>query len=244
MTKKNNNYKPNINLFKPFNWVYNYQKPISSKPITQTKNNRDKMLKTVILDLGHGGLLNGVYTTGNKKMHVFPNGEVAYEGVINRQFGTIIGQMLEERCVNVEYTVHPEDPTDLSLRDRVKFTKRFKKNDAIFISIHCNAFNTRVYGTEIFTTVGQTKSDILASCIITSVNKACPELKMRFDWADGDADKESQFFVLRKTHLFAVLLECLFFDNWEDFQRTKDEDFVNRFCKSVVDGIIKFIGNN
>lgn len=201
-------------------------------------------MKTVILDCGHGGLKNGVYTTGKKKMWRFDNGEVAYEGVINRQFGKIIGDILKSRDVRVKYTVQPHDPRDLSLGYRARYTRRFKRSDAVFVSIHCNAFNTRAYGTEIFTTKGETKSDKLASDIIHSVDKACPELRMRFDWSDGDADKESQFYVLRKTHLYAVLLECLFFDNWNDFIKTKDENFVNRFCEAVADGIMKFMKNN
>lgn len=201
-------------------------------------------METVILDCGHGGLKDGVYTTGNKKMWKFPNSETAYEGVINRQFGKIIGDKLKCRGINVRYTVNPDDPRDLSLGYRVRYTKRFKKDKAIFVSIHCNAFNTRAHGTEIFTTRGETKSDELASDIILSVDKACPELRMRFDWSDGDADKESQFYVLRKTHLYAVLLECLFFDNWEDFIKTKDAEFMDRFCEAVVDGIMKFVKNN
>lgn len=197
-------------------------------------------MKTVILDCGHGGLLNGVYTTGRKKMHKFPNGEVAYEGVINRKFGKIIGDKLIEKCINVEYTVDPSDPTDMTLGARTRFTKKFNKKDTIFFSIHCNAFNSRAHGTEIFTTVGKTKSDDLATCVIESIDKACPQLKMRLDFSDGDADKESQFYVLRNTHLYAVLLECLFFDHWEDYIKTKDEKFLDTFCDAVVDGIIRF----
>lgn len=202
-------------------------------------------MNTVVLDLGHGGLLgDGSYTTAPAKMWTFPNGEISYEGVINRKFGKIIGDKLSERGVDVQYTVDPSDPTDVSLRERVEFSKTFSKTDAIFVSVHCNAFNTSANGTEIYTTVGQTKSDILATYIIESVKDCCPELKMRLDFSDGDADKESQFYVIRKTPLYAVLLECLFFDHWESYLLTKDDDFVNRFCEATVDGIMNFLVKN
>lgn len=197
-------------------------------------------MKTIVLDLGHGGLLNGKYTTGTAKMHRFPNGEVAYEGVINRMFGTHIGDFLKQMGYNVVYTVDPSDPTDVPLWKRVAISNKLSKRDAMFVSIHCNAFNSRAHGTEIFTTKGKTMSDILADDIIEEVNRDCPELKMRWDMSDGDKDKEEQFYVIRKTKLYAVLLECLFFDNWEDYQLTKDEDFVCRFSQAVAKGIDKF----
>ncbi len=199
------------------------------------------MMKTVILDCGHGGLLNGIYTTGLKKMFKFPNGEIAYEGVINRMFGKMIGDMLIELGYNVVYTVDPSDPTDLSLRERVNISNKYSKDDAIFVSIHCNAFNSKAHGTEIYTTKGKTMSDILADDIIESIDFSCPELKMRWDLSDGDKDKESQFYVIRKTRLFAVLLECLFFDAWNDYIKTKDEDFVKRFSQAVACGIDNFM---
>lgn len=199
------------------------------------------MFKTIVIDCGHGGLLNGKYTTGLKKMFKFPNGEVAYEGVINRMFGKMIGDMLIEKGYNVVYTVEPSDPTDTPLWKRVAISNKYRKDEALFLSIHCNAFNSRAHGSEIFTTVGKTMSDLLADDIMREINKSCKELKMRWDLSDGDLDKESQFYVIRKTRLYAVLLECLFFDNWENYQLTKDEDFVCIFSSAVARGVDKFV---
>ena len=200
-------------------------------------------MKTIILDAGHGGMLNGKYTTAPAKMFKFPNGEIAYEGVINRKFTKRIGEILKSQGFNIVYTVDPSDPTDLSLFKRVEITKKYKSTEAIFVSIHCNAFNSRANGTEIFTTKGFTKSDVLADNIIEEVNVKCPELAMRWDMSDGDKDKEEQFYVIHKTPLYAVLLECLFFDEWENYKLTKNDEFVERFSLSVADGIKKFIKN-
>jgi N-acetylmuramoyl-L-alanine amidase len=40
--------------------------------------------KIFILDPGHGGMIDGQYQTAPKKMFQHDNGEIAYEGVINR----------------------------------------------------------------------------------------------------------------------------------------------------------------
>lgn len=195
-------------------------------------------LKRIIIDCGHGGLLNGVYTTGNKKMYTFPNGETAYEGVINRKIGKILGEKLKENGFDVVFTVEPNDPTDLPLKKRSLMTKKYSKNDTLFLSIHCNAFNSKARGSEIWTTKGQTKSDMIAENIITSIEFYAKSLKIRTDKSDGDKDKESQFYVLRNTNLFACLLECIFFDNWDDFQLSKSECFIDSLTNGIVDGLI------
>ena len=48
-------------------------------------------MKNIILDFGHGGIdQNGTYTTAPAKMFTFSNGEIAYEGVLNRQIGGLV----------------------------------------------------------------------------------------------------------------------------------------------------------
>ena len=55
------------------------------------------MITNVVLDFGHGGIdKDGNYTTAPKKMHTYDNGEVAYEGVLNRQIGKYIKDCLKE----------------------------------------------------------------------------------------------------------------------------------------------------
>ncbi len=193
---------------------------------------------TIIIDCGHGGLLNGVYTTGNKKMHKFENGEIAYEGVINRMFGRIINEKLIQNGFKTKYTVHPNDPSDVKLFKRVRFANNID-GDSLFLSIHCNAFNTEARGSEVWTSIGKTESDLVAQFILESLSDYT-DMKMRYDQSDGDLDKESQFYVLRNTNMKAVLLEMLFFDNYEDFSLTKDECEVEKICDAVVNGIIAY----
>lgn len=52
------------------------------------------MIKNIIIDPGHGGINSqGVYTTQGKS-YKFPNGEIAYEGVINRNISKALGNKL------------------------------------------------------------------------------------------------------------------------------------------------------
>lgn len=204
------------------------------------------MIKNVVLDFGHGGLdPNGNYTTAPAKMYKFSNGEVAYEGVLNREIGKLIYNYLKNNTsLNIICTVKPEDYKDISLQERVRITNKLNASETIFISIHCNAGGGT--GFELFTTVGITKSDLLAETIANNIESLYNEykLKLRYDFSDGDKDKEINFYVLKHTNCPAVLLECGFFDNYKDYTLLKDPIFQDKCAYSIFKGIKEYINNN
>lgn len=199
------------------------------------------MIKNIILDFGHGGLdKDGNYTT-NGKFHMFNKNEIAYEGVLNRQIGGVLHAYLRsmEPNINIVTTVASDDSRDLSLGYRVKVANQYPAKETIFISIHSNAFNTKAKGFEIFTSKGVTKSDSLAESIANEIEPFYKELKLklRYDFKDGDKDKERDFYVLRKTKCPAVLIECLFFDNYEEFKLLRDPEFQKELAWRIFLGI-------
>lgn len=202
------------------------------------------MIKTIVLDFGHGGLdKSGRYTTGTKKMHTFSETEIAYEGVINRQIGKRLQRKLAGTNLNIITTVDADDPTDVSLGNRVRTANKQNPKETILISIHSNAFNTRVRGFELFTSKGLTESDKIAESIADEVEQVYKELnlKLRYDLSDGDKDKEADFYVLRKSKCPAVLIECLFFDNYEDYKHLTDVYFQERLAIAIYKGIINYV---
>lgn len=205
------------------------------------------VITDVILDFGHGGVdLKGRYTTAPKKMFTFPNGEKAYEGVLNRQIGKKVYEFLRwDINLKVHTTVDFDDPSDISLKDRINFVNRFDINKTLLVSIHSNAYNTKIRGFEIYTNKEQTLSDILAEYIFKSVeifyNKI--SLKVRPDRADGDSDKEADFYVLDHSKCPAVLIECLYFDNIDDFKMLKNQKFQIQLAYHIYLGIRNFINS-
>jgi len=202
-------------------------------------------VKNIILDPGHGGLdADGNYTTAPAKMFTFPDGTVAYEGVLNRAIMYEVQRCLESHTeFNVYTTVDHDDPTDVSLEARKNFVNSFNKNETIMVSIHCNAGGGT--GFELYTTVGPTKSDELAEAIADAVEHVYENhnLKLRYDFSDGDKDKEVDFYVLRKTKCPAVLLECFFFDNRKDFDLGSTPEFQGDLGSFIYTGILNFISN-
>lgn len=164
-----------------------------------------------LLDAGHGGMKNGVYTTAPAKQFIFDDGLAAYEGVINRKITEVVYKQLELK--QIDFALVFDDVEDTPLSQRVTIADNVYRKDkrAVYLAIHSNAGGGR--GFEIFTSKGQTTSDKVAAVFCEVYKQHFPSFLFRADMSDGDADKEADFYVLRKTDCPALLVENLFFDN-------------------------------
>lgn len=192
----------------------------------------------VILDFGHGGITEeGLYTTAPDKMYSFPDGFTIYEGQINRLIGYKLTVLFNK--YKIEYDIVSEPVVDTPLRDRVRRADSiFALNkDAWYLSIHSNAGGGR--GFEIWTSRGQTKSDLIADIFANQYIKHFPEKPYRKDSSDGDYDKEAGFYVLRKTDCPAILVENLFFDNREEAEYLASVSGQQAIANCLMDGVME-----
>ena len=154
-------------------------------------------MKNWLLDNGHGGIVNGKYTTAPSKMFQHENGLLIEEGVINRIIINKLAAKLSKARINYSFITPENEDISLSTRvNRANSINAFTKN-SVFVSAHCNAGGGT--GFEAYTSTGETKSDGIATIFIEEVEKAFPEWRIRKDNSDGDPDKESQFYVLKNT---------------------------------------------
>ena len=161
-----------------------------------------------LIDAGHGGMKDGVYTTPLTKGKQFDHGDFKiYEGVTNRKIAKLL--MVEMQYADIPFLQIHDNVEDLSLTARVKKANKIKE-PAIYLSIHSNAGKGK--GFEIFTSPGNTASDPIAEEFYKDIAKDFPEYPFRADTSDGDHDKEERFTVLTETRMPAVLVELLFFD--------------------------------
>lgn len=188
-------------------------------------------MKTICIDYGHGGIINNVYQTAGKRYTFEKEKKQVFEGVINRQLSAnIINYCIKynikvfDVCMN---KYHDKvvlwtdlEQKDISLEQRVKNANNI--SNSIYISIHGNAIGNSSVGPSLnargfclFTSEGNTGSDIVASKIYSEVEKL-NIYKMRKDSSDGDADYEENFYVLKNTKSPAVLIEAGFFTNIDD----------------------------
>ena len=204
------------------------------------------MIDTVLFDYGHGGLdRKGRYVTAPSKMFEFDDGMVAYEGVINRQIGTLTKYFMYLKAPHIRIVETAPTYKDTPLSKRVYRANKYFDESSLFVSFHSNASKKhKATGFGIYTSLGETFSDKCAEYVFKSVENVSKELgiKMRApDVLNGKYNYNRNFKVLRDTRCPAILIETLFFDNREDFNKLTSRDFQYKIAEAIADGIIKFI---
>ena len=122
-----------------------------------------------------------------------------------------------------------------------------KKTDCLYVSIHVNASAKngwdKATGFSIYTSPGETKSDILATDIFDEATKLLKPIgkSLRKDMSDGDPDFEENFYVLRKTICPAVLTENFFQNSKEDVEWLESEEGFEAIVSYHVNGILKYL---
>lgn len=198
-----------------------------------------------IFDPGHGGLVNGKYVTPGKRSPQFEDGTELYEGVNNRDNVNRVMNALHKLGIDCLDIVNSN--IDVSLTERVnRANDLHPARKCIYISIHSDANgNGAVWdgasGISVFTSPGQTKSDIFASIWIDELQAQFGNTVLwRKDSSDGDKDKEANFYVLKQTNMPAVLGELGFHTNQEQAKRMLTDEWKNKIVASLVATIQKW----
>lgn len=204
----------------------------------------------IFVDPGHGGIVNGQYVTPGKRSPKFEDGKQLFEGVHNREIAKLIQKKLMDFSINEILTVNvaPGD-LDTPLSARVKSANDAWLNagrpPAIYISIHSDAAGDGVEwhpasGISVYTSKGQTQSDIFASLLIDKLDDIVTGVKWRKDDTDGDPDKEENFYVLRETLMPAVLGEFGFHSNKEECAKMFTDEWNNNIATATVNAILAY----
>lgn len=185
------------------------------------------MLKRVVIDPGHSGK---------------DSGAVGATGTLEKTINLLVAHMVADYLrpfIDVRLT--REDDTFVSLQKRAEMANVLRAE--AFLSIHCNSANNRAAkGIEIWTTKGQTTGDILADCVFHELKSKLPTFRYRTDYSDGDADKESNFAVLRLTRMPACLVELGFISNPAEEAILKTTSYQRKAAVAIGDGIAAFLG--
>ncbi len=189
----------------------------------------------VLIDNGHGSNTPGKCS---------PDGRLR-EYAYTREIAERLVMELRKNGIDAERIVKEE--IDVPLAERCRRVNEYKASEAILVSIHCNAAGNgsdwmSARGWEAWTSVGKTKADKLATCLYEDAEHCLPGMKMRKDMADGDSDRESQFYILRHTNCPAVLTENLFQDNREDVEFLLSEEGKRAIVSLHVWGTMKYLG--
>lgn len=194
----------------------------------------------VCMDSGHGKDVAGKRSPDSSLLEWEWAREMKYR---------IISELENQRICKC-FDVNPED-TEPGLTVRAtRANNAWKDNNkkGIFVSMHINAAgsngqwaNAKYWS--IWTSKGKTEADNLAIYIWNSVNEIMVPLGrvMGKDMSDGDPDYESNFTVLTKTSMPAVLIENFFMDNRENVVFLMSEEGKELIVKGIVNGIRAYL---
>ena len=144
----------------------------------------------------------------------------------------------------IKHIVLVPEMTDISLTERCRRANKIWKDTkkrCFLMSIHANA--GKGTGFEVWTSVGKTKSDDIATIIWNEMKSEFPNKKMRVDTADGDVDKEKNFTILYSTNCPATLSENFFMDTYEDCKLIMSDAGRQKIANAHIRAIKKVLMN-
>ena len=198
----------------------------------------------ILLDNGHAKSTPG-------KRQKLESGRYFFEYEFNREVTKRIAERLDNLGISYEMLV-PEVEKDIALSERASransFCSKYGTENCLFISVHSNAcgdgitFNS-AKGWSVWTTVGNTKSDPIATIFFNVADETLPKygFTTRKQMSDGDPDYEENFTVIYKTKCPAILTENLFFTNKEEVAWLMSKEGKDVIADIHVEGIRRVI---
>lgn len=191
----------------------------------------------IIIDAGHGG----------------EDGGAQAEGVLEKDINLQISEKLADMLRLSGFRVKEIRETDISVYDNNSDTLREKKvsdlknrvaafnsdKNNIVVSIHQNKFENSAYsGTQIFYSVNDPRSAVLADAIRRSVTSLLQNDNKRELKPAG-----SDIYILDKAEVSAVIVECGFLSNPEERAKLTDEKYQSEMAYSIAMGVLEYIEN-
>ena len=195
----------------------------------------------LIIDPGHGSSTPGKCSPDNSLQ----------EWANNRELAGMISSAAQRAGMSTFLTV--SDTSDPPLKRRAQLANQaaraFKTSNpdgkTVFISLHSDASGNGIWGNargfSVWTTTAQNNSDKLAHCIWDSVSLLSKKWKFPMrSFSPSEPDFESNFTVIFKANMPAVLVEDLFHDNYDDVCLLKNPEFLLDIANGICSGVLKF----
>lgn len=198
-----------------------------------TAGERQPGQECIIIDPGHGGADPG---------KVGVNG--ALEKDINLQMAYILKEQLEAEGFYVILTrtsdeIPGSENGDITkvqdLQNRIRLIA--EEDPLLVISIHQNSYpQESVRGAQVFYYETSEEARQLAECIQRQLILAADDGNHR------QVKGNTSYFLLKKTPVTTVIVECGFLSNWQEAALLQQEDYQRLMTGAIVDGILEYLG--
>ena len=185
-----------------------------------------KMAK-IYIDPGHNcsGADTGAVGYGLKEQDVS-----VQVGIILRELLLVSGQTVKMSRENITDTV--SSSLNGSLAGRYNAANSWDAD--IFVSIHCNAANTKAYGCETYYCTGSNQDKVLAECVQ-------PHMAAETERYNRGV-KSANFAVIKHTNMPAILVETAFIDNYDDNRFLASDDGKYKCAVAIYKGVCDYLG--
>ena len=215
-------------LISPFVAVDNETHTVSSASVNQGSNK-------IIIDAGHGG---------------FDGGAVADDGTLEKNINLVIASNLKQLCklggFEVIMTRDSDKGTEVDENDSISNRKKsdmkrrlavIEENpDAIFVSIHLNKFTTSTAsGAQVFYSKNNPDGMLLANAIQNSIAG-----KLQPDNDRVVKQGTSSTYLLHRTKIPAVIVECGFLSNADELKLLKSAEYQRQMAFAIFCGICDY----
>ena len=151
-------------------------------------------------------------------------------GIILRELLLVSGQTVKMSRENITDTV--SSSLNGSLAGRYNAANSWDAD--IFVSIHCNAANTKAYGCETYYCTGSNQGKVLAECVQ-------PHMAAETERYNRGV-KSANFAVIKHTNMPAILVETAFIDNYDDNRFLASDDGKYKCAVGIYKGICDYLG--
>ncbi len=162
-------------------------------------------------------------------------------GLKEQDVSVQIGVLLRDMLINSGQTVKmSRDSITDTVSSSLNGSLAYRYNGAnswnadIFVSIHCNAANTKAYGCETYYCTGSTQGRALAECVQ-------PHMTAETERYNRGV-KSANFAVIKHTNMPAILVETAFIDNYDDNRFLANDDGKYKCAVGIYKGICNYFG--
>lgn len=200
----------------------------SEKVVTEKKK------ITIVIDAGHGGVDPG---------KVGINGSL--EKDINLEIAKKLQQFLEAEDIEVVLTrdtdagLYDEDASNKKVQDMKRRVALIEATGPVLtVSIHQNSYHEEyVHGAQTFYYQGSEQSKALAEKIQRALLNEVDKNNTR------DAKANDSYYLLKKTSVPIVIVECGFLSNSEEAQKLSTDYYQEKLAWAIHLGIIQYIND-
>ena len=193
---------------------------------------KPKVLATVVLDAGHGGMDPGKVGVAG-----------TLEKELNLEFVYRIKRLLEQNNVHVVltresdaglYTEADSNKKSADMRKRIEIIE--KEAPALVVSIHQNSYTSpNCKGAQVFYYEGSETGKALAELLQGVIKETLADGNTR------EAKANSSYYMLKKSAYTSVIVECGFLSNPEEEALLLSEEYQEKMAWAIHLGILQYL---